>query len=71
MLDGNKIGEVRAEADEDEFGKRESDQSSIMTTVVCDANQNVWVQKSSGNGASDGYPSFPVTMFTGVLIQPF
>ena len=70
MLDGNEIGEVFVDADSnDEDGNREGNQSSITTTVVCEANQNVWVEEDSGSGYSNGYSNDPVTMFTGVLIQ--
>ena len=70
MLDGNEIGEVRAESDhEDEFGNRDSDQSSVTTIVVCDTNQMVWAQKSGGSGGPYGSSSFPGTMFIGVLIK--
>ena len=70
MLDGNGIGEVWAWSDDDdEVGDREGDQSSITTTVVCEADQKVWVQTNGGNGALSGSSSYPLTMFTGMLIQ--
>ena len=70
MLDGNAIGEVYASSDDDdEFGQRESDQSSITTIVVCDANQKVWVARDGGIGHLYGSSTFPGTMFTGVLLQ--
>ena len=64
MLDGNEIGEAFAWSD------AESDQSAITTTVVCEANQNVWVRKNAGSGELYGSSDPPDTMFTGVLIQP-
>ena len=72
MLDGNEIAEVSAWSDDDdESGKREGDQSSIRTTVVCEANQNVWAEVVDGVfGEIFGHSVGPFTMFTGVLIKP-
>ena len=70
MLDDNEIGEVLAWSDnDDEAAYREGDQSSITTTVVCEANQKVWVERVGGTGSLSGYSSVPLTMFTGMLIQ--
>ena len=71
VLDGNEIGEVHVHSDDDDESGKESDQSSITTTVVCDANRKVWVKKDDyGSYELYGSSSFPGTMFTGVLIQP-
>ena len=48
----------------------EGDQSSITTAIICDANQNVWVEVDDENGGVlYGGDRGPFTMFTGVLLK--
>ena len=74
MIDGNRIGAVVAWSDDDdEYGNTEGDQSSTTTVVVCDANQSAWVESYYWELYCSyiiGSITEPMTMFTGVLIQP-
>ena len=72
MLDGERIAEVEVWSDDDdESDKREVDQSSITTTVVCDTNENVRAEVDNVEGGEIfGSVRWPFTIFTGVLIQP-
>ena len=73
MLNGNEIGEVRGTSGVSVGGLRGgANQNSITTTVVCEANQMVWIEQDNESERElRGYSDDPVTMFTGVLIQSF
>ena len=73
MRHGVEVGEVMAwshSEDESTGTGTVGDQSSITTAIICDANQDVWVEVDDPNGGVlYGYTHGPFTMFTGVLLN--